>query len=180
MKEIVIPDKEFYDETNERFVVFKSEKLQIEHSLFAISKWESKHKKPFLSKESMTAEETFDYIKCMSLNELSNPIGYYCLSNDNMKEINAYMTDPMTATTITRRDNKPPSREILTAEVIYYYMTALNIPFECQYWHLNKLFTLIEVASIKSQPPKKMGKNQTMKSNAALNAARRRATHSKG
>lgn len=180
MKEIIIPDKEFYDETNECFIVFKSEALQIEHSLYSLSKWESKWKKPFLSKEPMTNEETLDYIKCMSLNELKNPIGYYCLSRENIQEINAYMTDPMTATTITRRDNKAPSREILTAEVIYYYMTALNIPFECQYWHLNKLFTLIEVASIKSQPPKKMGKKQTMANNAALNAARRRAAHSKG
>lgn len=180
MLEITIPRAEFYDEKKEMFVVHEEETLQLEHSLYSVSKWESKWKKPFLdNKTNKTQEEVLDYIKCMSLNTISS-IGYLCLTRRNVEEINNYMQDSMTATTITNHKPTKHNREVLTAELIYYYMTALNIPFECDRWHLNKLMMLIEVCSIKNQPPKKMGKKATMKSNAAINAQRRKALHSNG
>ena len=86
----------------------------------------------------------------------------------------------MTATTFNDSNKKSGGTEIITSELIYYWMISLNIPFECQKWHLNKLFTLIKVCSIKNQPPKKMSKKDIMSRNAALNAARRKQMNTKG
>ena len=170
---ITIPGKEMYDEQIEEFVYTKPTTLTLEHSLLSISKWEAKWHKPYLSREEKTREELVDYIRCMSLSSNVDPKIYRTLNRAAIDKIVEYIKDPMTATTISS-SNKKPSREIVTSELIYYWMTALNIPFEpCQKWHLNRLLMLIEVASIKSQPPKKMPRSEVMRRNSALNAARR-------
>lgn len=135
--------------------------------------------KPFLSKESKSVAETIDYIKCMTITQNVNPTIYNSLSNDNINEINKYIDLPMTATTFSERNNSF-SREIVTSELIYYWMISLNIPMECQKWHLNRLLTLIRVCNIKNAPPKKMSRKDIMNRNAALNAARRKQLNSKG
>ena len=152
----------------------------MEHSLVSLSKWESKWKKAFLSKKEKTYEETIDYIRCMTVTQNVDPDVYKYLSAENIKQINEYINDPMTATTFSESKQSGGNHEILTAEVIYYYMIASNIPFECQKWHLNKLLTLIRVCSIKNQPPKKMGREELLKRNNALNAARRKKFNTKG
>lgn len=145
----------------------------MEHSLLSLSKWEMKWHKPYLSREPKTEEENFDYIRCMCLTEPNDPNVFYALTEDNIKSIADYISNPMTATTFHNQD-KRPSREIITNELIYFWMTSFNIPFDpCQKWHLNRLMTLIEVASIKNQPSKKMNKRDILSQNAALNAARR-------
>lgn len=179
MLEITMPGMEQWDEERNEFVYTKEQTLKLEHSLVSLSKWESKWCKPFISKEPKTTEETVDYIKCMTLNKNVDPNIYYCISNKQMDEINKYIEAPMTATTFSGKD-KGHSREQITAELVYYWMIALNIPFECQKWHLNKLLTLIRVCNIKNAPPKKMGANALMRRNAALNAARRKQYNSKG
>lgn len=179
MLEIKIKTTELWDEEKEEFIDPKEETLKLEHSLVSLSKWESKYHKPFITKEQKTRAETIDYIKFMTLNKNVDPDIYYCISESDMNEINQYIEDPMTATTFSSKD-KGTSREQITAELIYYWMIALNIPFECQKWHLNKLLTLIRVCNIKNAPPKKMGKNDLMRRNAALNAARRKKYNSKG
>ena len=123
-----------------------------------------------------------DYIKCMCVEELENENDLYRLSEENVSDINAYIQDSMTATTFSDfSDNKnTKSREIITSEIIYYWMIANNIPFECQYWHLNKLLTLIKVCSIKNSPEKKMSTSEILSRNKALNAARRKKMNSKG
>lgn len=179
MLEITIPACEAWDEVNEIFINVKEQTIRLEHSLVSLSKWESKWCKPFLSKENKTYEETIDYIKCMTITQNVDPMVYNFISNDNMRKINEYLNKPMTATTFSKEQSKP-NREIVTAEIIYYWMVALNIPFECQKWHLNRLMTLIKVCSIKNQPAKKMSKRDIMSQNAALNAARRKQLNSKG
>lgn len=179
MLEIKIKTTELWDDEKEEFIDPKEETLKLEHSLVSLSKWESKWHKPFITKEQKTREETIDYIRFMTLNKNVDPDIYYCLSDADMSKINQYIDDPMTATTFSGKD-KGTSREQITAELIYYWMIALNIPFECQKWHLNKLLTLIRVCNIKNAPPKKMGKNDLMRRNAALNAARRKQLNSKG
>lgn len=180
MLEITIPETEQWDEINQEFITTKEQTLKLEHSLVSLSKWESKWCKPFLSKEAMTHSETIDYIKCMTLTQDVDENVYNCLTNSNIEQINNYIKAPMTATWFNDEKSHKSSREQVTSELIYYWMVALNIPFECQNWHLNRLFTLIKVCSIKNQAPKKRSKREIMSRNAALNAARRKQLNTKG
>ncbi|MGB4293547.1 MAG: hypothetical protein WBJ37_11785, partial [Bacteroidales bacterium] len=148
MLQITIPAVELWDERKQEFVTTKEQTLQLEHSLVSISKWESKWCKPFLSKQEKTSEETLDYIKCMTITQNVDPEVYNYLTNKNIEEINNYINAPMTATYFSDEKTSKTSREQVTAELIYYWMIALNIPFECQKWHLNRLLTLIKVCSI--------------------------------
>ena len=181
MLQIKVPlNPEGWDEEKQEFIPPKEQILQLEHSLVSLSKWESKWCKPFLTKQEKTYEETIDYIKCMTLTQNVKPEVYACLTRENIKQINEYIDAPMTATYISENKNGKGSREQVTAELIYYWMIALNIPFECQKWHLNRLITLIRVCNVKNQPPKKMSKRELMNRNAALNAARRKQFNTNG
>lgn len=181
MLQISVPiNPEGWDEKKQEFVPPKEQVLQLEHSLISLSKWESKWCKPFLSKQEKTYEETIDYIKCMTLTQNVKPEVYSHLTKENIDQINKYIDAPMTATYISEEKNGRGSREQVTAELIYYWMIALTIPFECQKWHLNRLIMLIKVCNVKNQPPKKMNKKSLMSRNAALNAARRQQFNTKG
>lgn len=176
---ITIPATEEFDEIKGEFLYTKEQTLQLEHSLISISKWESKWCKPFLSKNEKTKDEVMDYIKCMTLNNVGDD-AYRCLTQENLNAINKYIEAPMSATYFNEDKNGKSSREVVTSELIYYWMIALQIPFECQKWHLNRLLTLIRVCNVKNAPPKKMGKRATASQYAQLNAARRQRMNSKG
>lgn len=179
MLTITIPSGELFDEEKQEFITSKEQKLQLEHSLVSLAKWESKWCKPFLSKTKKTPEESIDYIRCMTITQNVDPDVYNFITEGNLAEVSSYIEAPMTATTINDH-SVAKNREIITAEIIYYWMIALNIPFECQKWHLNRLLTLINVANVKNKPPKKMGKAAIMRRNSALNAARRKRFNTKG
>ena len=180
MLQITVPAGELWDENNKEFISVKEQTLQLEHSLVSLSKWESKWCKAFLSKQEKTFEETLDYIKCMTITQNVDPNVYMFLTNENILQVNKYIEDPMTATTFRKDNTGKSNQEVITAELIYYWMIALTIPFECQKWHLNRLLTLIQVCNIKNTPPKKMGRRELMSRNAAINAANRKRFNSKG
>ncbi len=180
MLQITIPSIELWDESKEEYVYMKERTLQLEHSLVSLSKWESKWCKSFISNKNITEEETMDYIRCMTLTQNVPKEVYDYMPDSIIEQITAYINAPMTATYFSKIDNSKSSREPITSELIYYWMIALNIPFECQKWHLNRLLTLIRVCSIKNTPPKKMGKRAVMSRNSALNAARRQQLGSRG
>lgn len=182
MLQITIPAAEMWDERKQEFVYTKEQTLQLEHSLVSLSKWESKWGKPFLAKQKKekTLEEILDYVRCMTLTQHVDPEVYRYLTNANIDAINKYIEAPMTATYFLEDKLRKTSREQITSELIYYWMIALNIPFECQKWHLNRLFTLIRVCSIKNQPPKKRSRKEIMSRNTALNAARRKRLNTRG
>jgi len=180
MLHITIPATELWNEFRQEFINTKAQSLQLEHSLVSISKWESKWQKPFLTKEKKTSEETLDYIKCMTLTQNVPSEAYNHLSYNNIVDINNYIESPMTATTIREQKQKSGVDEQLTSELIYYSMVALNIPFECQKWHLNRLITLIRVCNIKNTPPAKRSKRDIMSQNAALNELRKQQLNTKG
>lgn len=180
MLQITIPAVEQWDENKQEFVFTKEQTLQLEHSLVSLSKWESKWCKAFLIKQEKTIEETLDYIRCMTLTQNVNSEVYQYLTNGNIDEVNRYIEAPMTATYFSDDKNSKANREQITAELIYYWMIALNIPFECQKWHLNRLLTLVRVCNVKNQPPTKRSKKDIMSRNAALNAARRKRLNTKG
>lgn len=180
MLQITIPSVEQWDESKQEFVYTKEQTLNLEHSLVSISKWESKWCKPFFTKQNKTIEETLDYIKCMTLTQNVDPTVYQFITNGNIDEVNRYIEAPMTATYFSDDGFSKRTSEQITAEIIYYQMIALNIPFECQKWHLNRLITLIRVCAIKNQPPKRRSKRDLMSRNAALNAARKKQLNTKG
>lgn len=180
MLQITIRGTELFDERTNRRVRIKDTTLQLEHSLVSLSKWESKWKVPYLNNSKITPEMSIDYVRCMTTTQNVDPNVYKYLSSENMQKIREYIDDPMTATTFAK-SNKPPSRQIVTAEIIYYWMVALQIPFDpCQKWHLNRLMTLIHVCDEKNAPKKKMSKREAMNRQRSLNAARRAKYHTTG
>ena len=181
MLQILVPiSPEGWDEVKQEFVEPKTKELQLEHSLISISKWESKWHKAFLAKTDKTEEELIDYIKCMTLNTNVDPSVYEHLTASNVKAIEDYIYDPMSATIIPTQGNKGKGHETVTSELIYYWMIALNIPPEYQKWHLNRLLKLIEVCNFKNTPPKKRSKAAILRDNAALNAARLKQLGTRG
>lgn len=181
MLKITIPSSEAYNEATNEFIYTKEQTLSLEHSLVSISKWESKWHKPYLSKDAKTAEETIDYIRCMTLTQNVDPQVYYCIPESEQKKILEYIENPMTATWFSdENEKKGRGGRIVTSELLYYWMIACGIPFECQKWHLNRLITLIRVCDAENQPKKKMPKNKLLARNAKLNKARREALHTRG
>ena len=181
MLTIFVPAKEVWDEKSEQFITTNACTLQLEHSLVSLSRWEAKWCKAFLSEfVEKTDEEAIDYIRCMTINHVTSDV-YYALSSDDIQKIADYINAPMTATTFSDQQKYGPrNRDVVTSELIYYWMVALQIPFECQKWHLNRLLTLIQVCNIKNQPPKKMKRADILSRNASLNAARRAKLGTKG
>jgi hypothetical protein len=187
MLEIQIGARDGWDEAKEEFVKIPPiAVLQLEHSLISISKWESKWHKPFLqSADHLTNEEIIDYIRCMTISPGNvKPEVYNKLSQQNITDIVDYIRNPMTATWFSEDNKKAKSKDVITSELIYYWMVALQIPFECQKWHINRLLTLIRVCNAKneeSMPNKnKMSRRELMSRNAALNAQRKAKLNTKG
>lgn len=178
MLQVTVPSIELYDEITNRFSYTKEQTLQLEHSLVSLAKWESNWKKSFLSKETKTREESIDYIRCMTLTQNVDPMIYEFMPSEVIEKVNKYIEDPMTATTFSKSNME--NREVITAEIIYYWMILYNIPVDFQKWHLNRLLTLIRVCNIKNSPQKKMSKADIAAKYRALNSARRNNLNSRG
>lgn len=180
MLTIIVPGVEMFDEETQEFVSKDDVTLELEHSLVSLSKWESTHEKPFLSNDDKTTEEVLEYVKIMVVTpNVPNQV-FEKLSNDNIDEINKYIDAKMTATWFSEAPGAPKSRDIITAELIYYWMITFQIPFECERWHLNRLFTLIRVCNIKQAKPKKMSRSEIAARNRELNAQRKAQLGTRG
>lgn len=183
MLELTIEAQELYNEKINQFLYVPEAKLQLEHSLISIYKWESKWHTPFLGKEK-TIPEIKDYVRCMTLNKGVDPLVYEYLHPKYLLEIIKYIEDPMTATTFSNIGHLIGAQrdrgETVTAEIVYYWMITLNIPVEFEKWHLEKLLTLIKVVNLKSGPSKKMSTKEAALQRAELNAQRRAKYNTKG
>lgn len=174
MLTIVVPKTEFFDERINEFVNIEETVLQLEHSLVSLSKWESKFEKPFLGKEKKTDEEALGYVQAMNTTPNVAPEVFYRLTQENIEQINDYIEAKMTATWFSDQKNEPKQKEVITAELIYYWMFAFGIPLECEHWHLNRLFTLIKVCNLKNDSkPKKMSRQEQLAQQRDLNAKRK-------
>lgn len=181
MLQITIPiGPEGWDEVKEEFVKPEEKTLQLEHSLVSLSKWESTWCKAFLTKRKKTDEEVLDYIKCMTIARNVDPDIYAYLTPENISDIEKYIESPMTATVVREIDNGKPNRDVVTSELIYYWMIALGIPFECEKWHINRLLTLIKVCNAKNAKPTKKSQHQLVRDYAAINEANKKKFNTKG
>lgn len=182
MLKLTIPSVEMFDGKTGEFVYSKVYELQLEHSLVSLSKWESKWKKPFLTSKNKTTEETIDYIRCMTITQNPDPEAYLYIRQREIDLISNYIDDSMTATTFSMPKENKTNKEVVTAELVYYWMIAFTIPFECQKWHLNRLLTLINVCNIKNQPKgkNKMSQKEAARKQRELNEARLAQLNTKG
>lgn len=183
MLKLAIPKIDLWDEKKEEFYSIKPQVLQFEHSLVSISKWESKWHKPFLSKlkkDEKTKEQVESYYECMCMTSNVDPLTFKYMPQSCRKEIENYISDSMTATWFSEKENQKHSSRIVTSELIYCWMISLGIPVEFQKWHLNRLMTLIRVCNSENSQGKKMSQNEIYKRNRALNEARRKAGHTRG
>lgn len=181
MLTITIQGEELWDDEAEKFLYLDNTVLQFEHSLVSVSKWEAKFHKLFLTPEKKTDEEMQGYVEAMLITSDVDPSILNQLTESQVRELDAYINDPMTGTTISQLpQNGARSSERISAELIYFWMSQYQIDYECRTWHLNQLFTLIKIHHAKSQKPKKMSKNARAQQMAELNAQRRAQTGTKG
>ena len=180
MLKIHIAPQDVFDERTQKFGTLPGYDLEFEHSLASLSKWESQWEKPFMGRTEKTDEEAVSYIRDMCLTPDVPPEAFTRITGGQHRQIQDYISAKMTATFFSDDAKQPPSREIITAELLYYWMIASNIPFECQYWHLNKLLALLKVCAKKSEKPKKMSRSEIDARNRQLNAQRRARMGSSG
>jgi hypothetical protein len=173
MLTIIVPGEEYFNDSTQEFFTVGDVEIKFEHSLVSLSKWESIYEKPFLAPGEKTSEEILEYIKCMLIDSEIPSEVFSRLSEDNISKINDYISAKMSATWFNERPGQPGNKQVITAEVIYHWMITFQIPLECQYWHLNRLFTLIRVCNAKNTTPKKMGRNEVASRMRDLNAKRR-------
>jgi hypothetical protein len=180
MLKLRILGTEYFNEETETFETIGDVELELEHSLVSLSKWESKFKKPFLANESKSIEETHYYIEAMIISPIYPPDFIHGLSQENLNKINDYIESTESATTFGIMPERKGRGEVITSELIYYWMVAFNIPFECEYWHLNRLFALVRICNIKNSKPKKMSRHEIASRNRELNDIRRAQLNTSG
>lgn len=180
MLTVTIPEAKEFIEDEERFITYPAVRLDLEHSLISISKWESKFKKPFLNEKNKTDEEILFYIKCMTINKNVPDEAYMRIPESVILEIYDYINDPMTATTIRKTEGKGQSKQFITSELIYCWMAMAQLPSEYEKWHLNRLLTLIQVYGEESSPKKKKNRAEINREFRDINAERRKKFYPNG
>lgn len=180
MLHIIVPSHELFDEATQSFSYTEDVTITLEHSLVSLSKWESRTEKPFLGPGTKTKEETLMYIQDMIISDDFPPDITERLTEENFRQINAYVESKQTATTFAQLREEKGGKETITSELIYYWMVMFNIPFVCETWHLNRLFSLIRICNIKQQKPNKKATKSSLEQRRALNEQRRAALGSAG
>lgn len=173
MLKLIVQGNEFYDEETSSFITTEGFELELEHSLLSLSKWESKHQIPFLASGKLTTDQIADYVMCMIQTPNITLDMIQVAGKQVFDPVNEYINSPQSATTFGEMPKPRGRGEVITSELIYYWMVAFNIPFECETWHLNRLFSLIRICNIKNGKPQKMSRSDMAQRNRELNAKRR-------
>ena len=191
-----LPEREFFDPVNSEFITFPAihtdaARLQLEHSLMSVRKWESIYHKSFMTAETLSDAEFLEYIRCMTINPQKNGNIYNVLSDYDKKRILEYMGDTKSAWVMKKQKKKEKRKknEQFTCETVYYNMVQYGIPFECEKWHLNQLLALIDcfgengsggLTSPGGGQAKKMSEKAMLDMYRGLNEKNRKRFNSKG
>lgn len=175
-----IGNEEYFDEESSEFKAIGGYTLELEHSLVSLSKWESIFEKPFLGGTQLSVEELEAYIECMILTPEFPPGVVAEMQPDHIEQIYKYIEKSHTATKFGAMPKNKIQNEVITSELIYYWLVAFQIPFECETWHLNRLFALIQICNSKSQPPKKLSKAEHARRAHEINERRKRELGTSG
>ena len=170
MLRIVIDGEEEWDSENEEFVYPNRVVIKLEHSLVSLSKWESRFEKPFLSEDSKTTEELAGYVECMILDTDEPEKFVSMLTQEHVDRIQTYIDSKQTATWFNEKPSAP-NRQVITNEVIYYWLFSAGLDISCQHWHLNRLFTQLRVHSAHNEKANNGGKKKRLTSDDARNRA---------
>ena len=180
MLKLTVVLSEDYDESTKKFVV-ETVDIELEHSLASLSKWEEIWEIPLLGTGDKTEEQNFSYLECMCLTPNVAPEVFQKLDQDQQKQISEYIDKKHSATWFSDENPRAKSGEAITAELVYYWISGFQIDWQAQYWHLNKLLTLIKVFSVKADnKPVKQSARSRQAQIAQLNAQRRAELGSKG
>ena len=180
MFKVIVPEQENFNEETGEFEHVEEVVFEVEHSLFSLSKWESKFEKPFLAQNEKTPEEMLGYLEAMVITPDLDPSIVRSCTQENLKDIQEYIDSAQSATTFGDMPRQRGPGEVITSELIYFWMVCFTIPFECQHWHLNRLFSLIRVCNIKNSKQKKMSRHEVAQRNRELNAQRKAQLNTTG
>jgi len=180
MLTIVIEAMDLFDEESNTFSRSEEIVMEMEHSLLSLSKWESKYQKPFLTKDEKSKKEIFDYLKAMVVTPGVDLDALYTLPNEKLIQIQEYIDSKESATTFGELPDHRGPNEVITSELIYFWMFSFQIPIQCETWHLNRLFSLIRIFGIKNSKPKKMSAQEVAMRNREINEQRRRELGTRG
>ena len=179
MLTIVVKGQEFFDSNTNKFFSVDDQVVELEHSLVSLSKWEAKYERPFLTGEK-SPEEFLDYIRFMIISPGVDPEIVFKFGQENFDRVEKYINSKQSATTFGMMLEKKGRGEIITSELIYYWMYAFQINKEHERDHLNSLFTLIRVCNTKQSKPKKMSSSEIAARNRELNARRKKEHNTTG
>lgn len=180
MLKIIVPSMDLFNEEDNTFTTVPETIIELEHSLLAMSKWESKFQVPFLGSSPKTNQEMLEYVRLMIVtpNYPENILSR--LTSENYDSIKEYIESSQSATTFSNRSKAKGKPEIITSELIYYWMVAFTIPFECESWNLNRLFALIRICDIKNSKPKPMTQRELAERNRSINEQRKAKLGTRG
>lgn len=173
-----LPGEERFDEESSTFISMPPCTIHLTHSLYSVSKWESVYKRSFLDNPPNTPEETLFYVECMSEEPLPGDFMRRLDRNVQVK-IAEYISDGASATHLLDPPSRGGPKDSMTSELIYWYMSQFNIPYECDKWNLNRLLTLIKLSAAK-QGGSNASASATAAQRAAMNKARRARYNTKG
>jgi hypothetical protein len=163
------------------FIEGRKVTLEFEHSLLALSKWESKSKKAFLASAMKTSDEMIDYFQCMLTSPEHDPNVVFYLTPDQLDDLANYINDSQTAHVIPPDPGRKRTGEVVTSDLVYSWMVGLKIPFHpTETWHFNRLMTLVQQVQINNEPPKKLSKAQQLSQWAEMNRRNRERFNSNG
>lgn len=178
MLRLIVGEEDAWDAVKEEFTTIGGVTLEFDYTLKIVADWESKWRVPWLTMAvPKSPESVYDMYTLMCRTPELLEVRY--LTPEIQGYLQEYMNNDQTATTFSHTEEQTDQR-IITTEQLYATMSAANIPWEAENWHLGRLLTLIRVINDMSGEKKKMSPKEEFEQRRMLNEQRRAEMNSKG